>query len=121
MSSRARLTIHAIAAFLACAAIVAAVLVFILPAPQTRMGHLPNFGQLVLLTLAGPMLFAWAWGPGPLGIVGLLVAVVVPVASIGTLFFGFVRRKSYIALASAAVIWSVFGGFCVFVAVMGSV
>lgn len=85
------------------------------------MGHLPNFGQLMLLSLAGPVLFAWAWGPAPLGIVGLLVALVVPVASIASLFFGFVRRKSYFALASAAVIWSVFGGFCVFVAVTGSV
>lgn len=113
--------VHAIAAFLAGAAIVALVLVFILPVPPTRISNFANFGQLLLLSLVGPILFAWAWGPAPMGMPGLIAAVAVPFASIAVLLVGFVRKRSYLALATAAALWSVFGGFTAFVAVTGSI
>lgn len=118
---RARLTVHAIAAFLVGAAITATLLAFLLPVPPTRIDDFSHLGQLVLLSLGGPILFAWAWGPGPMGMAGILAAIAIPLASIATLLWGFFRRKSYTALAIAAAIWSVFGGFSVFVAVTGSI
>jgi hypothetical protein len=121
MPLRARHIAHAIAAFLVSAAVVALALVFLLPAPPTRTGNFSSFGPLMVLTLLGPILFVWAWGPAPLGITGLLAAVAVPFASIATLFLGFVRRKSYLALICAAVMWSAFGGFSAFVAITGSI
>ena len=118
---RARLTVHAIAAFLVGAAIAALVLDFILPVPPTRIDDFSNLVQLALLSLGGPILFAWAWGPGPMGMTGILAAIAIPLASIATLLWGFFLRKSYTALAIAAAIWSVFGGFSVLVAVTGSI
>jgi hypothetical protein len=56
-----------------------------------------------------------------MGMAGILAAIAIPLASIATLLWGFFRRKSYTALAIAAAIWSVFGGFSVFVAVTGSI
>jgi di/tricarboxylate transporter len=118
---RARHTAHAIAAFLAGAAIVALVLALILPVPPTGIDNFFNLVQLMLLTLGAPILFAWAWGPGPLGMTGLLAAIAIPLASIATLVLGFFRSKSYSALVIAAAVWSAFGGFSVFVAVTGSI
>ncbi len=118
---RARHTVLAIAAFLLGAALVALALVFILPVPPTRMDNFSSFGQLMTISLVGPILFLWGWGPAPVTVTGLIAAVVIPVVSIATLLLGFVRRKSYFALACAAAIWSVFGGFSAFVAVTGSV
>jgi hypothetical protein len=118
---RARQTTHAIAAFLVGAAIVAVALVFILPVPPTRNANFSDFGQLVALSLVGPILFVWAWGPAPLGMAGTLAAVAIPLASITILLLGFFRRKSYLALACAAAMWCAFGGFSVFIAAMGSI
>jgi hypothetical protein len=118
---RPRHTAHAIAAFLIGATVVALALVFILPVPPTRTSNFSNFVQLIALSLVGPILFAWAWGPAPLSLAGLLAAVAIPFASIAILFLGFVRRKSYLALVCAAVMWSAFGGFSAFVAATGSI
>jgi hypothetical protein len=118
---RVQHTLQAIAAFLVGAAVVSLALVFILPLPPTGISNFSNFGQLILLSLLGPILFVWAWGPGPMGAFGLLAAVAIPAASIATLLLGFVRKKSYFALICAAAIWSLFGGFSVFVAAMGSI
>jgi hypothetical protein len=117
---RARHTAHAIAAFLIGATLAALALVFILPVPPARTSNFPNFGQLIALSLVGPIFFAWAWGPASLSIAGLLAAVAIPFAAIATLFLGFVRRKSYLALVCAAVMWNAFGGFSAFIAVTGS-
>jgi hypothetical protein len=76
---------------------------------------------LMVLSLGGPVLFAWAFGPAPMGMMGLFAAIAIPLASIATLRWGFFWRKSYSALAVAAAIWSVFGGFSVFVAATGSI
>lgn len=121
MGASTRSAIHAIAAFLGCAALAALVLVFILPVPPGRMSNLSNFGQLMVLSLVAPILSPWAWGPAPLGVSVLLAAVAIPVASIATLLLGFFRKNSYFALVCASVIWSVFGGFTAFVAVTGSI
>jgi hypothetical protein len=56
-----------------------------------------------------------------MGMMGLFAAIAIPLASIATLRWGFFWRKSYSALAVAAAIWSVFGGFSVFVAATGSI
>jgi hypothetical protein len=106
---------------MAGAAIVAVVLVCILPAPPIPLGNVSNFGQLMLLSLVGPILFVWGWGLASLGATGSLVAVAIPVASIATLWLGFVRRKSCRALVCAVALWSGFGGFAAFVAATGSV
>ena len=112
---------HTIAAFLVGSALAGLVLVFILPVPPSRMSNLGNTGQLMVLSLVGPILFAWAWGPAPLSMLGLLAAVAVPVASIATLVLGFFRGNSYPALVCSALIWSIFGGFAAFLAVTGSI
>lgn len=112
---------HTIAAFLVGSALAGLVLVFILPVPPSRISNLGNAGQLMVLSLAGPLLFAWAWGPAPLGMLGLLAAVAFPIASIVTLVLGFFRRNSYRALVCSALIWSIFGGFTAFLAATGSI
>jgi di/tricarboxylate transporter len=117
----ARRLAHTIAAFLVGSALAALVLVFILPAPPSQMSNLGNTGPLMVLSLVGPILFVWAWGPSPLGTLGLLAAVVVPVASIATLVLGYFRGNSYAALVCAALIWSIFGGFAAFLAATGSI
>jgi di/tricarboxylate transporter len=117
---RARHIAQTIAAFVVGSALAALVLVFILPVPPSRTSNLGNMGQLMVLSLVGPILFAWAWGPAPLSTIGLLAAVALPIASIATLFLGFFRAKSYLALVCSAFMWSTFGGFSAFVAVTGS-
>ncbi len=112
---------HTVAAFLVGSLLAALVLVLILPVPPSRTSNLGNTGQLMVLSLVGPILFAWAWGPGPLGVLGLLAAVAVPVASIATLVLGFFRGNSYPALLCSALTWSIFGGFVAFLAVTGSI
>jgi len=112
---------HTVAAFLVGSLLAGLVLVFILPVPPSRTSNLGNTGQLMVLSLVGPILFAWAWGPAPLSVLGLLAAVAVPVASIATLVLGFFRGNSYRALVCSALIWSIFGGFVAFLAATGSI
>ena len=110
-----------VAAFVVGSTLAALVLVFILSFPPLPISKLGYFSQLMLLSLVGPVLFAWAWGPSPMGLLGLLFAVAIPLASIAPLWLGFFRRGSYLALVCSAAIWSVFGGLSALMAVTGSV
>jgi hypothetical protein len=118
---RARHITHAIVAFVVGSALAALLLVMILPVPPARVSNLSNFGQLMALSLLGPILFPWAWGPAPLGTPWLLAAVAIPGVSVAVLWVGFFRNHSYPALICSTSIWSGFGGFSAFVAVTGSI
>jgi hypothetical protein len=76
---------------------------------------------MILFCLLGPLLFAWAMGPGAMSVGWLVVAFLLPGLSLATLYFGFVRAGSRLWLAVAAASWGGFGGFSAWVAVMGSV
>lgn len=121
VSVRAVHVAHAVAAFLVGSTLVALVLVLVLPVPPSRSSNFPILGQLMLLSLVGPLLFLWASGPASLGMPGLVAAFALPATSIALLFFGFIGRKSYAALLCSTSIWNVFGGISTYVAATGSI
>jgi hypothetical protein len=118
---RARQIAVALLAFLIGSTVAALALWFLLPSPPGPVNVWSFFAQTILLSLLGPILFAWAWGPGPMGFAWLVVAFGVPITAATILILGYFRKKSLRALVSATLIWSVFGGFSAYVGVTGSI
>ena len=77
--------------------------------------------SVVVLTALGPVLFAWAWGPGAMEPIWIALAWGLPAFAIVAFWYGFVRRKVLGWLIAAAAVWAGFGGFAAWVAVTGSV
>ncbi len=91
-----------------------------LPSP-VEVDRLAFLGTLFMMCLLGPVLFAWAMGPGPMGIVATVCAFALPLLSLGALYFGCFRARSIAWLAASALLWGAFGGFSAFIAVTGSI
>ena len=92
-----------------------------LPSPPAGPGPISTIGQLAVLCLVGPLVFAWASGPHPLSALELGCAVALPLSSVAVLYFGYARRRSTLALVTAAVVWCGFGAYSAYAAVTGSI
>lgn len=108
-------------ALLIGAAVAAVVLWINLPFPPGNPSLLMFLLKLALLSLVGPITFAWAAGPQPLGLVALTAAFAVPTMAIALIYFGYFRKKSRVALVLAATLWTGFGGFSAYLAATGSI
>ncbi len=103
-------------------ATVAAVVLWIrLPSPPGNPTLLFFLSKLALLSLVGPITFAWAAGPHPLSLFAMTAAFAVPTITIALIYFGYFRKKSSIALVLAAVLWGGFGGYSAYLAATGSI
>ncbi|MEO1033921.1 MAG: hypothetical protein AAFX44_00040 [Pseudomonadota bacterium] len=115
-----RRTPLAVTAFAVFISIAALVVMYWLPPPRAT-NPINYFGLLSVYVLLGPLLFAWAWGPGTMPFVALAAAVLLPVLAIAMLFLGFSTKRSALWLAAAGLLWGTFGGFSAFMAVSGSI
>jgi len=92
-----------------------------LPSPSDAIELLAFIGMLFVLCLTGPIIYAWAWGPGPMSGVATSLAIALPLLSGMALHFGFFRAGSLKWLIGAVLIWAGFGGYSAYVAVSGSI
>ena len=108
-------------AFAGCTALAAIAVVTSLGGPPRNADWPAFLGSTFVLSLLGPLLFAWAWGPGPMGVVATTTAIFFPALSLASLYFGFIKGRSLLWLVVSATIWGAFGGFSAWVAITGSV
>lgn len=112
----------AMLAVAACCAVAAAAIAYRLPLPASSGTALATYvGYVYVFVLVGPVLFAWAAGPGPLTAGTLIAAVGIPVAILVALVLGLRRRRSPAWLGLAALLWGGFGGLAAFMAISGSI
>ncbi len=112
--------LFAVAAFAVSCTAATFVVQAVLPSPG-EVDRLAFLGTLFMMCLLGPLLFAWAMGPGPMGLVATVCAFAFPLLSLGALYFGFFRARSVAWLAVSALLWGAFGGVSTFIAVTGSI
>jgi len=89
--------------------------------PASSIGAFALLSQLLVMSLIGPLIFAWSWGPQPLTTLALTAAFVVPVASLAMLTLGYFRAGSHVLLAMSAVLWLGFGGLAAYMAATGGI
>ncbi len=115
-----RRLIGTVLAFAAASAVAAIVVQSVLPSPSGG-GGFAFFAATFGLTLLGPLLFAWAWGPSPMTPLAIGSAILIPLLSLGLAWLGLTRRRSLPWTLASALSWAAFGGFSAWVAISGSI
>ncbi len=111
----------ALAALLLSVLIAALILVAVIGVNPEQGDMVAYLGFVFVMCLLGPLLFAWAWGPGTIDPIALVLAFGLPTLSMVAFYLGFVKARQPAWLMIAAVLWAGFGGFSAWVAITGSV
>jgi hypothetical protein len=93
----------------------------ILPSPSPAPQAIPFLLGVIFFCIIGPLTFAWAWGPQPMGIFYLLLAFAVPLVSGVLFYFGMKKEKLFPLLPIVAIFWSSFGAFSAYLAIIGTI
>ena len=88
--------------------------------PSTEL-WLSYFLPMMVMSMLAPVTLLWASGPGALEPMAVAVAISVPLLVAVTFYLGNRRGRSGLWLVAAGAIWSVFGGFTAWLAMISGV